>query len=89
MSCQDHRENACCNRAVYTRQILSPAPDVAPQHVPTRRPAAGFCGAKLSSQEAEITGNARDPSGLANTDGSASAPSDLVNTGAMKPAIHH
>jgi hypothetical protein len=41
----------------------------------TRRPTAWFCGAQLSRQEAEITGNVLDPSGLANTD-------------AAKPAIH-
>ena len=33
-----------------------------------------------SSQEAEITCNVLDPSGLANTDGNASAPSDRANT---------
>jgi hypothetical protein len=38
----DHRENACCNRAVDTRQVLSPALGVAAQRVPHPPPDGWF-----------------------------------------------
>jgi hypothetical protein len=49
-----------------------------------RVPAARFCAARISRQEAEITDSGPGPSGLANTNGNAGVPSDLASIDATQ-----